>query len=76
MWLSTLDAGRFEPNGFMMGVKQMEVKFMPFGEPGPADVATLRASIRVEHLGGHLINRGTEMQSAASALDTPVEVAL
>jgi hypothetical protein len=52
VWLSTLAAGRFEPNGFMMAAKQTEVKFVPFGEA--ADVATLKASTRVEHLGGHL----------------------
>lgn len=56
VWLSTLAAGRFEPNGVMMGAggaKRTEVKFVPFGQQ-PADVPTLRASIRVEHLGQHL----------------------
>lgn len=56
VWLSTLAAGRFEPNGFMMGAdgaEQMEVKFVPFGDRA-ADLPTLRASVRVEHLGGHL----------------------
>jgi beta-mannosidase len=55
VWLSTLAAGRFEPNGFMMGAgnRQMVVRFVPFGQQ-PTDVPTLRASIRVEHLGEHL----------------------
>ena len=56
VWLSTRAAGRFEPNGFMHGAggaKQTEVRFVPFGQQ-PADLPTLRASVRVEHLGGHL----------------------
>ena len=56
VWLSTLAAGRFEPNGFMMGAngaKKIEVRFIPFGQQ-PVDLPTLRASVRVEHLGGHL----------------------
>lgn len=56
VWLSTLAAGRFEPNGFMLGAdgaKRAEVKFIPFGQQ-PVDVPTLRASVRVEHLGQHL----------------------
>ena len=57
VWLSTLAAGRFEPNGFMMGAgntQQTVVRFVPFGQQ-PVDVPTLRASVRVEHLGEHLV---------------------
>jgi hypothetical protein len=60
VWLSTLAAGFFEPNGFMLAERSKTIKtiktikFMPFGTLSADGVALLQASVRVEHLGEHL----------------------
>eukprot|EP00937_MAST-01D_sp_MAST-1D-sp2_P003275 g3275.t1 len=51
VWLSTRANGRFADNGFLMAPGQRVVQFLPFG---PANEPALRASLRVEHLQGHL----------------------
>jgi beta-mannosidase len=59
VWLSTLAAGFFEPNGFMLAERSKTIKTikffgMPFGTLSADGVALLQASVRVEHLGEHL----------------------
>lgn len=62
VWLSTLAAGRFAPNGFMMNNRSKIVKFIPFEtvlpqvrhEVAEETLRLLRQSTRVEHLGEHL----------------------
>lgn len=47
--LTTLAQGRFSDNAFFMpSGKQAIIQFIPFG--GAADIATLKASLRLEHL--------------------------
>ena len=49
--LSTAAHGRFSRNFFVMAKGQTTVDFLPFGE---LDLATLKATLRVEHVRSHL----------------------
>lgn len=50
---TTKAQGRFSDNSFLLpGAKPFVVKFLPFG--GPADIPTLKASLRVEHLAAYM----------------------
>ena len=51
VWLSTLAHGRFSENGIVLLSGKTTVRFVPFGD---LDVATLKSSLRVEHLQQHL----------------------
>ena len=51
VWLSTLAQGRFAQNGIVLRPGTTTIEFVPFGT---LDLATLKASLRVEHLQQHL----------------------
>ena len=53
VWLSTLANGRFSDNGFFMGPGTKTIDFIAFG---PLDEGLLTSSLRVEHLGEHLMS--------------------
>ena len=49
--LTTAAHGRFSRNFFVMAKGKLEILFIPFGA---LDVATLNATLRVEHVRSHL----------------------